>query len=157
MHTNLKGKKYDCIVSSHCHKNKPFVSRGKNKIYKYPLFNTTANPFAYFSSIPHVNQFDKKVIMSNSGILGAFYDDGKLGVTQDAMYMIVKTEAEGIAIVNALDSFLFRFMVKICKWSNYRNDAALFSYFSYPTVITDVNKFYNISNGEQRFMEDFAI
>jgi len=148
------GSSYKCYISSDCHKNKPYVST-KSSTYKYPLYNTSANPFTYYSSKPHIDQYKKKVIMSNSGKLEPFYDDGKYGTTQDAMYIIVNTKREGDIIVKALNTKLFKFIIKICKWSNYRNDVKLFNYFKYPTIMlnnNNINKYYNLSFSEIEYL-----
>jgi len=150
------GKSYKCIISSDCHKNQPHVGL-LNKKFKFPLYNTSANPFIYGASRPHINQYDKKVILSNSGKLEPFYDDGVYGTTQDSMYILVDTKTEGNNIVNALNTNLFKFIIKICKWSNYRNEVKLFSILKYPTIrVTNntINKYYNITYDEEEYLEE---
>lgn len=152
---STKGQSFKCIISSDCHKNQPHVGT-KSAKFKYPLYNTSANPFTYFSSRPHIDQYKKKVIMSNSGRLEPFYDKGTYGTTQDAMYIIVNTKKQGEIIVNTLNSKLFKFIIKICKWSNYRNEVKLFNFFKYPDLkVTDTTilKYYNISFAEQEYLE----
>jgi len=144
-----------CQISSDCHKNQPHVG-SKSIKFKYPLYNTSANPFTYFSSRPHVDQYKKKVIMSNSGKLEPFYDDGVYGTTQDAMYILVPSKAIGLNIVSALNTNLFKFIVKICKWSNYRNEAKLISFLKYPRIRvnnSNIYKYYDIDIPEQEYMK----
>jgi hypothetical protein len=47
--------------------------------YIYPLYNTSGNPYGYFSSKKHIDQDKKKVILSCSGKLSPKYDDGYYG------------------------------------------------------------------------------
>jgi hypothetical protein len=149
------GNNYKCVISSDCHKNQDHVgSIGKK--FKYPLYNTSANPFTYGSSRPHVDQFKKKVILSNSGSLSPFYDDGVYGTTQDSMYILVDAKSEGNNIVAALNTKLFKFIIKICKWSNYRNEVKLISALRYPTVHVTNNtilRYYDISLDESEYLK----
>ena len=129
---NKYGIQYNCIISSDCHKTRPHVKKYNDEIYKYPLFNTSGNPFGYFSSKQHKNQYSKKIILSNSGKLAPFYDDGILGTTQDSMYILVNSKKEANVLITSLNSTLFTFIIKICQWGNFRNEASLFTYLKYP-------------------------
>ncbi len=149
---NLYGKKYECIISSDCHKVRTHVKNEQNSIFKYKLFNTSGNPFGFYSSKPHKHQTCKKVILSNSGKLAPFYDNGELGTTQDSMYILVNSENEGNVIINAINSELFTFIIGICQWGNFRNEAGLFSYLKYPDCNKinklTIDKYYKLSNDE---------
>jgi hypothetical protein len=139
------GKKYECIISSDCHKVREHVNKGKTDKYKYQLYNTSGNPYEYFSSRPHKYQTNNKVILSNSGKLTPFYDNGKLGTTQDSMFILVENKEEGDIICDTLNTNLFKFLISICQWGNFRNEASLFSYLKYPNII-DKNKFIKITD-----------
>ena len=136
----IKGKNHICIISSDCHKIRPHVKNIKDEIYKYPLYNTSGNPFI-LSFKPHKHQYHKKVIISNSGKLSPFYDAGKYGTTQDSVQILVTDDKEGNQLVEMLNSSLYTFLVKICSWGNFRNESSLFSYLKYPIIdkITDNN------------------
>ena len=164
---NLYGAEYECIISSDCHKTRSHVKKGKSDKYKYPLFNTSGNPYEYFSSRPHKYQNSKKVILSNSGKLLPFYDDGILGTTQDSMFILVDDKKEGEMLVNTINSKLFKFLIQICQWGNFRNEASLFSYLKYPTLsslsnqqsLSNINdefiyKYYKLNNNEIKFVTD---
>ena len=160
---SLYGKQYECIISSDCHKTRPHVKKDKTNIYKYPLFNTSGNPYEYFSSKEHKNQQSKKIILSNSGKLSPFYDDGKLGTTQDSMYILVTSKEEADIIINTINSELFIFLIQICQWGNFRNEASLFTYFKYPDFninndsnIDDnfINKYYKLNKEEIDFVKN---
>jgi len=164
LHTN--GKQYECIISSDCHKIRPHVKKNKNDTFKYPLFNTSGNPYDYYSSKPHKNQYSKKIILSNSGKLSPFYDNGKLGTTQDSMYLLVNSKKEGGVILDALNSNLFKFFIQICKWGNFRNEAPLFTFLKYPdfNIIKEsnlnndfINKYYHLNENEINFIKNTLI
>ena len=147
-----RGVKYKCIINSDCHKTRKHVQKGKDNKYKYPLYNTSGNPYEYFSSRPHKNQFDKKVILSNSGKLSPIYDGGIYGTTQHSMYILVDTEREGITIMNTMKSKLYKFLVDTCKWSNFTNENKLFDYLKYPKEMVstddDVNRYFGLTEDE---------
>ncbi len=160
---NIYGKQYECIISSDCHKTRQHVEKGKTDVFKYPLFNTSGNPFKYFSSKPHKNQYSKKIILSNSGKLSPFYDEGILGTTQDSMYILVNSKEEANILIDTLDSELFTFLIQICQWGNFRNEASLFTYFKYPdyNIINNsklddefINIYYKLSNDEINFLKN---
>jgi Family of unknown function (DUF5763) len=149
---NMYGKKYECIRSYDCETRKEHVQKGEDDEYKYPLRNTSGNPFLYFSSRPHKNQYDKKVLLSNSGRLDPKYDEGRYGTTDESMYILVDTKLEGVTIVNTLNSNLYRYILRICSWSNFRNEKELLDYLKYPSemVVTDndVNNYFRLTNEE---------
>jgi hypothetical protein len=152
----ITGENRVCIINSYCHKIREHVSHidEKTNEHVYPLYNTSGNPYDYFSSKKHFDQDKKKVIMSCSGKLTPFYDNGKYGTTQDSMYFIVNSYLEGQQLVNILNSKLYVFLTKICQWGNFRNEQKLFSYLKYPkindTKIDDVyiNKYFNLTQKE---------
>ena len=157
---NLHGVEYECVISSDCHKTRSHVKKGKNATYKYPLFNTSGNPYDYFSSKAHKYQYNKKIILSNSGKLEPFYDDGVLGTTQDSMFILVDSKKEGDLLIKSINSKLFKFLIQICQWGNFRNEASLFSYLKYPT--SDINSindefiyaYYKLNNNEISLIEN---
>jgi len=152
----INGISRSCIINSYCHKIREHVSHIDNKtdVHIYPLYNTSGNPYIYFSSKKHIDQDKKKVIMSCSGKLSPIYDNGKYGTTQDSMYFIVNSDLEGQQIVNVLNSKLYVFLTKICQWGNFRNEQKIFSYLKYPqmddTPINDdyINKYFKLTQDE---------
>jgi hypothetical protein len=148
-----RGKNYKCIISSNCHKVRDHVKNFSSDIYKYPLYNTSGNPYSYFSSKPHINQYDKKVIMSNSGKLVPLYDDGKLGTTQDSMYILVDTQKEGEIIIKNMNSNLYKMIIDICQWGNFRTESKLIEYFKFPTE--DSDNFFDLSFDERTYIDNY--
>jgi len=53
--------------------------------------------------------------MNLSGNLNPIYDNGKYGFTQAQMYLLTDNKE----YVNILNSKLYRFIFKICKWSGF--------------------------------------
>lgn len=172
---NKYGEKRECIINSDCHKirehvlsdthknfTENFIRGPKSEINKYPLFNTSGNPFEYYSSRPHKDQFKKKVIMSSSGKLAPFYDDGKYGTTQDSMYFFVLDKDSGEKLVKILNSSLYKFLIKICQWGNFRNEPKLLSYLKYPVIATNtditdkyINEFFKFDENETKQIQKF--
>jgi hypothetical protein len=135
---NMYGEQRECIINSYCHKIREHVKHKDDDDmtdeYIYPLYNTSGNPYGYFSSKKHIDQDKKKVILSCSGKLSPKYDDGYYGTTQDSMYFIVDDSSEGHKLVKILNSKLYMFLAKICQWGNFRNEQKLFSYLKYPST-----------------------
>lgn len=152
----INGISRNCIINSYCHKIREHVRHIDNKTdaHIYPLYNTSGNPYDYFSSKKHFDQDKKKVILSCSGKLSPIYDSGKYGTTQDSMYFIVNSDVEGQQLVNVLNSKLYVFLTKICQWGNFRNEQKLFSYLKYPPIndipINDdyINTYFKLSQDE---------
>jgi hypothetical protein len=158
------GEYNKCINNSDCHKVREHVSNQKTDIFKYPLYNTSGNPFEYFSSKPHKDHFKKKVILSCSGNLSPFYDSGKYGTTQDSMYILVDNENIGNFLINILNSKLYKFIIKICQWGNFRNEPNLMNYLKYPLFndkIDDYNNYiykcFNLIEDEILFINKFLL
>ena len=87
--------------------------------------------FRYYSKINNKGHFGiSKVIFGESGINNTVIDmDGKYGMTQGAIAIIVnnKTEAENIS--KALLSKNFNNLIKSCIIGNFRIEWRLFTYF----------------------------
>lgn len=145
---NTFGEKRLCINNSDCHKIRDHVNKGKTKKFKFPLYNTSGNPFEYYSSKEHKHQNEKKVIMSCSGKLSPIYDDGKYGTTQDSMYYIVDNKEEGEYIINMLNTKFYKFLINICIWGNFRNEPLFMSYLKFPI-------FTKINNNFDKYVYDF--
>jgi hypothetical protein len=157
------GKNRNCIINSYCHKIRNHVVHKDKKTdeHIYPLYNTSGNPYDYYSSKKHYDQDKKKVILSCSGKLKPLYDDGKYGTTQDSMYFIVDSENDGKNLIKILNSQLYVFIIHICQWGNFRNEQKLFSYIKYPIIenindnINDdyINTYFNLSDDEIKILK----
>lgn len=118
---------YKCILSCelHAYTKRTLISKKQTKIHKYPLYNTSAQPYQW-SEIPHTFQNHKKVIMSNSGKLNPFYDDGKLGTTQNSMFILVQNENEAKKIIDKI--LKYNYFISICQWGLFRTEKNLIEF-----------------------------
>lgn len=89
----------------------------------YPMQATSVQ--VVYSSKECKNQKDKKVMMSRSGYLKPFYDNGILGVGGDCFACLVKDENEGQRIIKLLNSKLYTFYIETNKWSGFHNKEVL--------------------------------
>ena len=80
------------------------------------------------------------------------------------MYILVNSKEEGHIIINAINSDLFTFLIQICQWGNFRNEASLFTYFKYPdfNIINNskldnefINIYYKLNEDEINFLKNF--
>ena len=80
------------------------------------------------------------------------------------MYILVNSKEEGNIIINTINSDLFTFLIQICQWGNFRNEASLFTYFKYPNfnIINNsnidnefINIYYKLSEDEINFLKNF--
>jgi len=85
-----------------------------NKKFIYPIRHTIKNK-NLCSSIQHTLFNKNKILLNLSGDLDPLYDDGKLGITQAQMFLLTNKKK----YVNILNSKLYKFIFKICKWSGF--------------------------------------
>ena len=133
-----------------------YKKRAIKEGYIFPI-QATGNQIVY-SSKKCKNQNDKKVLMSRSGYLKPFYDDGILGVGGDCYACLVNNEEEGNILVKILNSKLYKFYIETNKWSGFHNIVVL---QDLPNIINDfeindqnIYKYFNISNEEIKLIED---
>lgn len=138
---NFKGKKLNIFNSPDNRRDKKHVQDEKTEEFKYPI-QATGKQIVY-SSKPCKNQNNKKIIMSESGYLNPFYDNGILGIGGHCFGLLVKNENEGDNKIQLLNSKLYKFYIDINKWSGfhhkkvlqdlidveYENDEQLYKYF----------------------------
>jgi translation initiation factor 2 beta subunit (eIF-2beta)/eIF-5 len=132
------------IRDSDCHTSRPYVSKLESEEYRFPLLNSiskTKGKTYRFSSRPHKNQTQKKVIFSNGETIVPFYDDGVVGVTEGGLYVIVDTCHTGGKLVDYLNTNLIKFLIKATKWSNFETNKQLFHYI--PNIISDLDDITN--------------
>jgi hypothetical protein len=134
------------------YKKKAFLNN-----FIYPI-QVTGSQVVY-SSKKCIYQNDKKIIMSRSGYLKPFYDDGEIGVGSDSLFIIIKDENEGNKILKLLNSKLYIFYIKINKWSGFHHKKVL---QDLPNVIYDLDdindnniyKYFKITKEEIQFIEN---
>jgi len=127
------------IGDSDCHTMRNYVSKVKKEGYNYDLLNSiskTKGKTYCYSSKPHKCQTNKKVIFSNGETIVPFYDDGKLGVTQGGLYILVDNKEIGEKMVKYLNTNIIKLIVKATKWSNFETTKQIFNYI--PNVVSEI-------------------
>ena len=121
------------IMNSSYHATRKYVKDKQNDEYKYPLIHSTpiSNIRYKYSKSNNKGHFGiKKVIFGEAGINHVIVDiEGKYGMTQGAMGIIINNKNEGEKIKQALLSNKFNCILKSCMWGNFRIDWRLFTYF----------------------------
>jgi hypothetical protein len=127
---------------SACHSSRDYVTTKKDDTYKYDIVNAVSktNGTRYlYSSKPHPHQFDKKVIFSNGRFIQPFYDDGKFGLSEGGIYILVESDEEGEKIVEYLRTPLVSYLIRATKWSNFETVKDVFHNIAHPKEIDVIN------------------
>ena len=132
--------------------DKKHVQKNKKDEYIFPIQATGVQ--VLYSSKKCKNQYDKKVLMSRSGYLKPFYDNGILGVGGDCFSILVENEEEGNYIIKLLESKLYTFYININKWSGFHHLKVLQD-LPYIKIndIHDIYNYFNLTNDEINFIE----
>jgi hypothetical protein len=119
----------------------------------YPMQATSVQ--VVYSSKECKNQKDKKVMMSRSGYLKPFYDNGVLGVGGDCFACLVKDEDEGQRIIKLLNSKLYTFYIETNKWSGFHNKEVLqdLPYIDIEVMDKTMYKLFGITKEESKLIE----
>jgi hypothetical protein len=125
--------------------------------YIYPIQATSVQ--VVYSSKKCKNQNDKKVLMSRSGYLKPFYDNGILGVGGDCFACLVDNEIEGDKIIQLLNSKLYKFYIETNKWSGFHNKEVLQDLPNIIDIIEDINdenlyKYFDITKEEIKLIKN---
>ena len=137
--------------------NEEYKKRALEDGYIYPMQATSVQ--VVYSSKKCKNQNDKKVLMSRSGYLKPFYDDGLMGVGGDCFACLVQDEKEGNKIIKLLNCKLYKFYIETNKWSGFHNKEVL---QDLPIVINEIEnindeniyKYFEITEEEIKIIED---
>jgi hypothetical protein len=162
--------KLNIFNSTYFDKRRPHVlNKNKNEtdgIYKnrairngyiYPIQATSIQ--VVYSSNPCKNQYNTKVLMSESGYLKPFYDNGILGVGGHCFACIVSNNQEGDNIIKLLNSKLYNFYIETNKWSGFHNKDVLQdlpNILSSIEIIDDIHiyQYFNLTLDEIKFIEE---
>jgi hypothetical protein len=136
--------------------NEEYKKRAIENEYIYPMQATSVQ--LVFSSNKCKNQNDKKVLMSRSGYLKPFYDNGIIGVGGDCFACLVKDKYEGNKIIELLNSKLYKFYIETNKWSGFHNKEVLQDLPNIVNNIDNINdeniyKYFNLTKKEIKFIE----
>ena len=130
--------------------------REPNEEFKYKVYNTGTQ--IRFSNFKTKSYDEKKVIISGSGNLNPFYDDGQSTTSNNTLYMIVKDKYEGENIVNLLNSKLFKFILNFSKYSGFFTKEVFWALPKVKSNIKsdeDVYREFNLTNDEISLIEFF--
>ena len=117
--------------------DKKHVKKSKDEEHKYPIQATGSQ--VHYSSKECKNQTDKKILMSESGYLHPFYDDGVNGVGGHCFALLVKDKSESDYLIKLINSNLYKFYIEINKWSGFHHVKVLqsLSYIKLNNDFTD--------------------
>jgi len=152
----LMGNKIDLFHSPDNRSDKKHVGGEKDNEHKYPI-QATGKKIVY-SSKECKNQTDKKILMSRSGYLNPFYDDGINGVGGDCFCILVKNKIEADYLIKLINSNLYKFYIETNKWSGFHHMDVL-KYLSYIKlndnfIDNDLYKIFNLSENEIKLIND---
>lgn len=119
--------------SSYCTTAKN-ISTIKTDKFIYPVINSiTKNCIKLlYSSVNTLGMYGvKKVIIPETNIFNSIYDnDGKYALSESCSAILVKSDNEGMRILSAIKTRIFKIFVSSVKYSNYRFDYRIFYYLN---------------------------
>ena len=86
------------------------------------------------------------------------YDNGKYGMTEGGIYILVESENEGQRLVEYLKSSIIQFVIKATKWSNFETNYQIFHYLPNTPNIKIINdnalfKYFELSNDDIKLIK----
>ena len=113
---------------------KKWVQEKQTEEYKYPLIHSTLKNnvvrYHYTNDNTKGHFGISKVIFGDSGINTPIIDmEGKYGMTQHSMGIIVDNMEEANNVYTALNTQKFKDLLDACSWSNFMIDWRLFNKF----------------------------
>jgi site-specific DNA-methyltransferase (adenine-specific) len=150
----------NCTLHS-VHKDKLFRSSNEDGKHIYPVQHTSSymkRGKVMYSWKPHPYQNHKKVIISRSGYFNPWYDDGKYGVTEQSIIILVSNAAEAISIVSSLNSKLYRFILECFREAKSINVNIIKLLKKIPTHIvsdSDIYRLFNINEDEIKTIQNY--
>ena len=156
-HLNVK---YDYVT---CHnvnllRGTGIVSKTQSDEHIHPILHT--NKQTWYSRIRQDWASQKKVMWSRSGYTKPFYDDGVLGGTDMAYYVVVSDTKSGENLTHNLNSLLMRYIFKTAKWSGFGNEKVFRRLPNLPIdrrmSDDDVFDFFNITEQERVYVRQIV-
>lgn len=150
---NNKFQKVSFESSSELHhwKKKELIGECNKKSFKYPLLHTSSHN-NICSKIKHSLASKNKILLNTSGYLKPIYDAGKYGFTEAQLYILTNNKN----YVNTLNSKLYQFICKICKWSGF-NSLSIFKNIPFIDNFTsdkDIYRLFKLTKDEIKLIED---
>jgi len=150
--------KYDYVT---CHnvnilRKTDIISKTKDDEYVHPILHT--NKQIWYSKIRQDFANKKKVMWSRSGYTKPFYDDGVIGGTDMAYYVLVSSDECGENLVHNLNSKLIRYILTTAKWSGFGNEKVFCRLPNLPTdrKMTDAEMYllFGLTDKEREYVEN---
>ena len=150
---NNKFQKVSFVSSSELHhwKKKELIGECNKKSFKYPLLHTSSHN-NICSKIKHSLASKNKILLNTSGYLKPIYDAGKYGFTEAQLYILTNNKN----YVNTLNSKLYQFICKICKWSGF-NSLSIFKNIPFIDNFTsdkEIYRLFKLTKDEIKLIED---
>ena len=120
------------------HFKKKLLGECNKKYFIYKIRHTSTHK-NLCSKIKHSLSDKNKILLNKSGYLDPLYDDGKIGFTQNQMYLLTDNKK----YVDVLNSNLYIFIFTICKWSGF-NSELIFKNIPYIKQFKNDNDLYNL-------------
>ena len=130
-------------LHSSTHKSK--ISDTQTTTFCFPIRHTTTRNIRY-SSVKHSLTDASKILMNLSGDLRPVYDSGLLGFTEAQMYLLTNNPH----FVDILNSKLYQFVFKTCKWSGFNIDKVFHNipYIDRPMTDADIAELFELTDDE---------
>jgi len=150
--------RYDYV---NCHnvnilRNTGLISKTKDDEFVHPILHT--NKQIWYSKARQEWAANKKVMWSRSGYTKPFYDNGKLGGTDMAYYVIVSSDECGENLVHNLNSKLVRYILTTAKWSGFGNEKVFRKLPNLPVdrKMTDAEIYllFELTDNEREYVEN---
>jgi len=133
---------------------KHLINECDEKIFKYKLRHTTTKT-NLCSSIKHSLSDETKILLNIPSYLDPLYDNGKLGITENQMYLLT----DNSKYIQILQSNLYKFIFKICKWSGF-NSLSIFKNIPYiDNFISDKDlyRLFKLTKNEIELIENISV
>lgn len=130
-------------LHSSTHKSK--ISDTQTTTFCFPIRHTTTRNIRY-SSVKHSLSDASKILMNLSGDLRPVYDSGLLGFTEAQMYLLTNNPH----FVDILNSKLYQFVFKTCKWSGFNIDKVFHNipYIDRPMPDAEIAELFGLTDDE---------
>ena len=117
--------------------HKDLIGKCNKTTFKYPILHTSSHKNVC-SKIKHSLAGKNKILLNTSGYLEPIYDAGKYGFTEAQLYILTNNKN----YVDVLNSKLYKFICKICKWSGF-NSLSIFKNLPYIEKFNNDEELYD--------------
>lgn len=132
------------------------ISSEMSDKFCHKMYNTSSKNGIKYSTIKHPLTNTTKILMSRSGYLNPFLDNGDYGVLELAYFIKVYSNVEGEYILKLLQSKLYKYITTTYKYSGFNSHIVL-KRLKYPKleVLTDQNiyRYFDLTQEEIDLIE----